>query len=217
MVLIAGTPQALLADATSDNVIKGEVSIIQRNGEEKKYRSNVILFLDQVESATAFSPPADNPRVSQRARRFRPRVLPVLKNTSVEFPNDDKVLHNVFSLSRLTPFDLGVYKKGETKSITFDKAGVVKVLCNMHSNMVMHVLVLNNPFFTSTDAKGKFELAGIPDGTYLLRIWHEYGDEVSKEINLLGGETQEHLFTLQETKSFVQHKNKFGNLYNDKY
>ena len=215
--LVIGTPTTSMAEAGSENTIQGEITIIKRNEKEKKYRSNVVIFLDQVESDTPFIAPPENPKVSQRARRFRPRTLPVLKNTSVDFPNDDRVMHNVYSLSKIKPFDLGVYKKGETKTITFDKPGIAKVYCNIHSNMVMNVLVLNNPFFTSTDSHGQFKLAGIPNGSYLLRIWHEYGDEISKEITLSGGEIQEHLFTLQETTTFIQHKNKYGNPYGDKY
>ncbi len=59
----------------------------------------------------------------------------------MHFRNDDSFFHNVFSLSDTTSFDLRVYPKGQSKSVTFDTAGVVEVECMMHPDMSMTIKV----------------------------------------------------------------------------
>ena len=138
------------------NTIAGQVKILKPDGEEQADRSNVVVFLDRVKSETAFPRPRKNPVISQKNRRFTPRVLPVMKGTTVDFPNDDTIFHNVFSLSKTRPFDLDIYPPGKSKSFTFKRTGWVKVYCNIHPQMIVHIIVLDNPFFALTDQKGDF-------------------------------------------------------------
>ena len=92
-------------------------------------------------------------RVAQRGAAFSPHVLPVMVGTTVEWPNDDQICHNVFSMSDPKQFDLGLYKGNPPeKRVTFDQPGRVDVYCSIHSNMHCVVLVLENPYFASTDA-----------------------------------------------------------------
>jgi hypothetical protein len=83
---------------------------------------------------------------------------------TVHFPNNDKVDHNVFSLSRTKPFNLGSYKPGEIKTVTFDKPGMVELRCDVHAEMAAYIMVMKSPYFAVTDDKGQFE---IPDSKYL--------------------------------------------------
>jgi plastocyanin len=117
-------------------------------------------------------PVAKRAVIDQRELKFIPRVLPVLAGTTVDFPNNDKTFHNVFSTSEAKKFDLGLYPSGEKRSVTFDKPGVVKILCNVHPNMEAYVVVKEHPFFAAVDARGRYQLSGIPLGQYRLEVWH---------------------------------------------
>jgi plastocyanin len=113
------------------------------------------------------------PVIRQRGERFAPHVLPILAGTTVDFPNEDGIYHNVFSLARVREFDLGRYPRGESKQVQFPKPGVVQVFCHIHSDMTAYVVVLDNPFFVVPDANGRFALDGVPPGEYRLIAWHE--------------------------------------------
>src|ERR1700722_18836345 len=89
-------------------------------------------------------------QVSQKKAMFTPHVLPVVVGTTVRWPNNDDIYHNVFSYSEAKPFDLDLYKAPVVKSVTFDKPGRVDVFCSIHSGMSCVVLVLENPFYAST-------------------------------------------------------------------
>jgi plastocyanin len=112
-------------------------------------------------------------RVNQKAATFSPHVLPVVAGTTVEWPNNDDIFHNVFSMSETKPFDLGLYKNPEVKRVTFDKAGRVDVFCSIHANMNCIVVVLENPFFALADDAGRYSITNVPAGTYKLKAWHE--------------------------------------------
>jgi plastocyanin len=129
--------------------------------------------------------------VSQRGAMFEPHVLPVMKGTQVQFPNNDEIYHNVFSFSEPKQFDLGLYKKDDpVESVQFDKTGRVDVFCSIHSRMNCIVLVLDNPYFASTDKHGHYSIQNVTPGTYKLKAWHERLPALTKEIIVLEtGET----------------------------
>ncbi|MBI2998829.1 MAG: methylamine utilization protein [Deltaproteobacteria bacterium] len=110
--------------------------------------------------------------MDQRETKFIPRVLPVLAGTTVSFPNNDKTWHNVFSKSESKPFDLGLYPGGETRSVTFDKPGVVRILCNVHPSMEAYIVVKSHPYFAAPDKRGSYRINAVPLGQYRLEVWH---------------------------------------------
>jgi plastocyanin len=110
--------------------------------------------------------------MDQRDMKFIPRVLPVLAGTSVDFPNNDKTFHNVFSTSEAKKFDLGLYPPGKSRSVTFDKPGVVRILCNAHPQMETFIVVKAHPYFSATDKRGNFEVGSVPLGKYRIEVWH---------------------------------------------
>jgi plastocyanin len=113
----------------------------------------------------------ERPRLMQRDTSFRPPVLVVPVGTAVEFPNGDPFFHNVFSYSAAKRFDLGRYPRGESRTVVFDRAGIVKVYCEIHQWMRSAVLVVENPFHAQVDADGSFAIAGVPPGRYRLAVW----------------------------------------------
>jgi plastocyanin len=137
--------------------------------------ANVVLYLEDAESLRSAEPPvsAPVPLMRQRQERFEPHVLPVIQGTTITFPNDDPIYHNVFSLSRARTFDLGRYPQGESKSLRFGSAGVVQVFCHIHADMNGLILVLPNRYFISPDSLGHFVIDGVPPGEYRLVAWHE--------------------------------------------
>jgi plastocyanin len=123
-------------------------------------------------TAPPVTPVTRRPQLAQRGQAFEPRVLGVAVNTTVEFPNFDPIFHNVFSYSKAKRFDLGKYGQGKTATVRFDKPGLVKVFCDIHSNMTAFVYVTETPWVVQPDDKGRFVLDGLPDGTYTLEMWH---------------------------------------------
>jgi plastocyanin len=111
--------------------------------------------------------------LDQRDERFVPHVLAVTTGTVVDFPNSDRIFHNVFSLSKTRPFDLGRYAAGRSKAVTFDRPGIVRVFCDIHSHMNAFILVFNHPFFALTDMDGRYRIDNVPPGTYNLVAWNE--------------------------------------------
>jgi len=123
--------------------------------------------------------------VVQQGAVFSPHVLPIVVGTTVEWPNNDDIYHNVFSMSESKPFDLGLYKHGEPgKRVTFDKPGRVDVFCSIHANMHCIILVLENPYFAATDGSGHYTITNVPPGTYKLKAWHERLPVQTQEITV---------------------------------
>lgn len=152
---------------------------------------NVVVFL-QPDVKRAPASVADSNAVAAMAQlgeRFDPHVLPVLQGTRVEFPNYDDVYHNVFSLSRARTFDLGRYPKGATRSVTFDRPGVVQVFCHIHADMSGIVMVLPNTFYTAPDSAGRFTMEDVPAGDYTIVGWHERTKPASYRVRVVAGRT----------------------------
>lgn len=199
------------------SVVAGQVRVTRQDGEERTDRGGVVVFLDGADTTAPVPLPRRHPVISQRDQRFSPRVLAVVKGTTVEMPNDDLIFHNIFSLSATRPFDLGIYRPGETRSVTFPTPGWVRVYCNIHPAMVAHILVLTNPLYAVTDELGLFVIPGVPDGRYLLRTWHEFGGEISRPLSVAGPALVQVSLPVQEDTRFVPHRNKFGEPYRDAY
>ncbi len=110
--------------------------------------------------------------MDQREMKFIPKVLAVPVGTPVNFPNNDNTWHNVFSPSEAKKFDLGLYPPGEKRSVTFNMAGVVRILCNVHPNMEGHIVVKEHPYFTVPNLQGSYRIDAVPMGKYRLEVWH---------------------------------------------
>jgi plastocyanin len=129
--------------------------------------------------------------LSQRDYQFAQSMVIVPRGTTIEFPNDDPDYHNVFSLSRVLRFDLGRYKKSEVPppSVTFSAPGLVRLQCEIHEHMRAVVLVVDSPFYTTTDAAGRFTLSGLPPGRYTLRAQLDEKTQWAMEITVTAGKT----------------------------
>jgi len=111
--------------------------------------------------------------IEQRGREFSPHLIAVSVGSTVSFPNFDPLFHNVFSTSPLNPFDLGLYKLGEAREVTFEHEGIARIGCNLHANMSAYVAVVADPAYVVTDDKGSFAFRHVKPGTYKLKAWSE--------------------------------------------
>jgi len=203
-----------------DNTIVGTVSVLDADGATLTDRSWVLVFLEASKDAPPYVWQRGTAKLSQRLRQFEPRVLPVIVGTKVEFPNDDTIFHNVFSLSKTKHFDLGIYEPGQTATVSMDKTGLVKVYCNIHPDMTASIVVLANPWYALTDREGRFVICNVPAGEYGLRAWNDLGAETRQTITLGtsgGAPIAEAKLELRETLRVVSHTNKFGKSYPEKY
>ena len=111
--------------------------------------------------------------LDQRNETFVPHVLAITVGTVVDFPNSDRTYHNVFSLSKTKRFDLGRYAPAGRSRSASTVPAIVRVFCDIHSHMNAFILVFNHRFFAVTDADGRYEIDGVPAGTYTLSAWYE--------------------------------------------
>jgi len=124
------------------------------------------------------------PKLAQKDQSFVPRVLAIPVGASVDFPNLDPIFHNVFSVSPVKRFDLGKYPRGQSRRVTFSKAGLVQVYCDIHANMAAFILVLPNPAYARPDDQGAFALPDLPPGTYTLKVWHPDLPELTRTVEV---------------------------------
>ncbi len=130
-----------------------------------------VVVLESVGGAVPL-PPGPPVVMDQKNLTFVPAVLPVMRGTTIEFSNSDDVQHNVFSPSAVAAkFDLGTYGPGATRRVTLTETGDVLVLCNIHMEMEARILVLDTPYFSLVAPDGRYRIAGVPAGAYMLRLW----------------------------------------------
>ena len=148
---------------------------------------NVVLYVQHATVPDGTAPA--HATMAQVDEQFAPHTLPVYRGATVEFPNNDDVFHNVFSLSSAKTFDLGRFPKGSSKSDVFDKSGTVQVFCHIHSDMSAVILVLDNPYFAVPSNAGKYVIEGVPPGDYTVVGWHERIKPVTQTVHVTAGET----------------------------
>src|SRR3954469_25321213 len=132
------------------------------------------------------------PRMDQRNETFVPHVLPIVAGTTVDFPNNDQTYHNVFSLSKTKTFDLGRYAVGRSKSVRFDRPGIVRVFCDIHSHMSAFILVFAHRYFALSERDGPHRLENVPPGTCTVVAWNESAPLESRRVVVpdAGGEVE---------------------------
>jgi plastocyanin len=148
-----------------------------------------VVYLEVAPSAAFEEPVAARERMDQRQETFVPHVLAVRTGTTVDFPNSDRIYHNVFSLSPTRRFDLGRYAVGRSKAVRFDQPGVVRVFCDIHSHMSAFILVFSHRYFAVTQPDGTYQLPPVPAGTYMLAGWYEGEVRANRQVVVRAGDT----------------------------
>ena len=202
------------------SVLEGRLELKEKGRDRTKQEARFAVIYFEPEggvapSALARAKPSDVATITMTKKQFVPRILPVLKGSKVDFPNNDGILHNVFSLSGKNRFDLGLYRRGKSRQTVLDHPGVVQIFCNVHHSMVAYILVLDTPHFTMPDRDGSFRLENLPPGPGKLVAWHERSEPSTL---VLKSSNQSSLrLALDITKPRVpHHRNKFGKPYSRK-
>ena len=133
---------------------------------------NTVVWLEAPHAAPAS---AAKIVLDQRNLNFYPHVLAVRVGTTVDFPNNDRVFHNVFSFRDGKRFDLGMYPIGTLRRVTFDKPGLSRLFCNIHPNMAAYVMAVDTPYFGVADGQGAFTIPAVPPATYAYHTWRPGG------------------------------------------
>jgi plastocyanin len=149
-----------------------------------------VVYVEAIAGKT-FPAPTSHPVMDQKGLVFVPHIMAVQQGTTVDFLNSDTVQHNVFwtaiGSDKKAGHNLGTWPKGEKRSFTFDKPGVVPVLCNVHPDMAGYIIVSPTPYFAETDDSGAYKIKDIPDGSYTVTAWHEGAKNQSKPVTVAGG------------------------------
>lgn len=216
--LLALVTLALPALAPAGNV-RGRVELIDKGGRKATDLSDVVVFVDGVKAPLLPRGPGARPRptrvtMTMKGKSFVPRVVVVPVGGAVDFPNEDPIFHNVFSVSGDNRFDLDLYKRPKSGSWTFRHPGVARVYCNIHPQMSAMVVVRDNPYFAKAAQDGAFSIPDVPAGRYTLKAWNERAAEVGREIVVpTQGDVEAGLTLDASAFKRVAHKNKFGKDY----
>ena len=201
-------------DGTSSHSssLHGRITLLMSDGSTAPAQDAVVWLPGAARIAPAASPA--KPSMASDQKRFVPHVVAVPTGTTVDFPNLDKIFHNAFSVSPGNQFDLGLYRKGASRSATFAAPGVVRVYCNIHQDMAAYVVVVAPGAMAITDASGAYRIAGLRPGRQAIKVWHEMTGEAEDAVDLAAGEDGTWELTLDARRYRRQpHLNKDGKPY----
>lgn len=213
MIFAAG--QALAAP------VLGRVLLIDSHDPEvnrKKDFAGVVVWLKPLDDSPI---PAAKKHVEiiQKDKKFNPHILVISEGTTVEFPNADPIFHNAFSNFEGQIFDIGLYPPGSSRSIRFDRPGIVRVFCNIHPSMSAIIVVVDSPYFTITDSDGNYSFSNVLPGVYALHFFHERAtpetlEALVRTISVDRASVEIAGLTISEAGYLpVAHKNKYGHDY----
>ncbi|MGH8373389.1 MAG: cupredoxin domain-containing protein [Gammaproteobacteria bacterium] len=169
---IAAVTGLLIGFGVHARGLNGQVVLVSSNGAGERNDITDAFVFFKPDAPSSVHLPTDKATMLMQDKTLHPHVLAVTIGSTVSFPNDDPILHNVFSTSPGDQFDLGLYRNGVSKSATFNQGGLVRVFCNVHREMYGYILVLDTPYFTRVQPDGHFDLHGLPSGPGELVVWH---------------------------------------------
>lgn len=195
-------------------IVSGKVAFATKRG-QKPVVTETLVWLDAKGGRTPARKAPAAVQMTTRGKTVLPHVLAVPAGSTISFPNEDPISHNLFSLTAGNTFDLGLYRRGPGKAQKFDTPGPVSVYCNVHPTMSAVVHVMNTPYYGFADATGGYSF-DVPPGKYRLSAWNEQGGTAASDIEVgadgkIAGATA--LTIDSRNYRAVQHKNKVGKTY----
>jgi plastocyanin len=165
---------ALAAGDLAAATVSGKIGFLTKRGQHPVVNETVV-WLEPVGNTHAPRRAAASFELTTRGKTLTPHVLIVPAGSTVAFPNEDPISHNLFSLSSGNDFDLGLYRSGVRKSHTFTTAGIVNVYCNVHPNMSAVIHVMSTPYYAFIARDSTFALTDVQPGRYDAVVWNEVG------------------------------------------
>ena len=202
--------------AAQDATVHGRINVLHQSRHESG-SADVVIWLTSTRPIPAVTP-ATPARLVQKNKRFLPHVVAVMVGTEIEFPNQDPFFHDVFSIYRGKPFDLGLYESGTSRKVRFSQLGVSYIFCNIHPQMSATVVALPTPYFAITGPDGNFQINHVAPGHYKLEVWYELASEselasLSRDVDVTSGDIALGAITLHSSDAPKDHLNKYGQQY----
>ena len=214
-VALAGVSAPSRGAAQATTSVRGQVVILERQGEVTEDLQNVVVFLEPTGggASQAGDIRQTNSVIALQSRQFSPRVRVVLQGSRIEFPNQDPFSHNVFSKTN-GGFDTGSFGRGKMRDQVFRMPGVYSLYCNVHPRMTAFVITLATPHYAQAGLDGRFALDSVPPGRYRLHVWHDRATEKVQDL-VVGSAGARDLRVELDARGYryVQHRNKFGQAY----
>jgi len=203
--------------AGAQETLSARVRVVEAGGKAESSRANdVVVWLSPLGTHAAAKTLPNHPlRLTQHNKSFEPHLLVVPVGAVVEFPNRDPFFHNVFSLFEGKRFDLGLYEAGSTRNVSFDRAGVSYIFCNIHAEMSAVIIALDTPYYGISNRKGEVVIPEVPAGHYTLRVWYETAlpevlNAMTREVNVTESRTTLGVLEIPAGPVAAAHKNKYG-------
>ena len=201
-----------------DFTVTGAVVLEQDSPKHGKPQVGVVAWLKPLDHSSLTKKLSSEPhkfRLTQQDHEFHPQLMIVPVGSTIEFPNEDYLFHNVFSMFNGKRFDLGLYESGMSRRVSFDKEGVSYIFCNIHPQMSAVVVVLNTPYFATPNRDGELKISGVPAGRYQLNMWIQGASSetlanLTHEI-VVNGDTSIGIVTAKVSPEVnLKHLNKYG-------
>jgi plastocyanin len=181
---IAAAILVAIARPAGAGSIKGLVTIEAPSAKGSSELQTTVPMAVWIDGLNASALPTERPVLSQRNIQFSSPLIVVVAGQTVDMPNEDDVAHNVYSSSPAKPFNLGIYPKGGTRHVTFDRVGTVDVRCSIHRRMTARIVVVPNSYHALTAIGGRYQIANVPAGAYRLHAWAQGFSELEQWINV---------------------------------
>jgi plastocyanin len=169
-------------------------------GKDGKSLANVFVYVkDGLSPDYSFDVPTESAKIDQQNCRYHPHVFGMRVGQKLEIVNSDPTLHNIHAMPKAnTEFNNGQPIQGMKMDHTFTaKEVMVPFKCDVHGWMNAYVGVLDHPFFAVTDDEGKFDIKGLPPGTYTIEAWHEKGGAVTQSVTVGPSESKDITFAIK--------------------
>ncbi len=186
LALLAWPVLPAAAEDAATGAVAGRVRL-KVEGTQIADAGPIVAYLEPLGGAPVTPAPRAVAKVHQKDARFSPQFLAIAAGQSVAMPNDDAIYHNVFSYSTPNDFDLGLYPAGESRTVTFRHAGVVRTYCSIHESMSGTIFVAPTRYFAVLRPTGDFEIRDVAPGRYRLTTWCERLPAVTREIQVQPG------------------------------
>jgi plastocyanin len=205
---------ALFSATLSAATINGSVTFLTKRGQRPILNETLVWFEPLAVAGRTPRRATESVSMTTRNKMLIPHILAIPTGSTVTFPNDDPISHNLFSLSSSNSFDLGLYRRGAGKSEKFDTPGIVNVYCNVHPNMSAVIHVMSTPYYGFADANGRFAF-DVPAGKYRLVAWNEQGGRAESIVDIGAAGLATPVALTIDSRNFreSQHMNKIGKPY----